>query len=117
MLKVYTTLFLSMIGSNTYARGGNYCSSEACSECSLFLVFWLGFIGIFFLVYRNEPVRKSPQISFFIKWFILAVAAMLAALFVQADIFNMRNGLGMFLVGVTGYGVFWYGISLPLKEV
>jgi drug/metabolite transporter (DMT)-like permease len=80
------------------------------------VAFWLGFIGIYFLLYGNQRVQDSPKVSFFIGWFAAALVAMLAALVVQAEVLNLRNALGMMIVAITGYGVFWYGISRPIKK-
>ena len=113
----FSILFLLSIPTmKAYARGASYCTSDACRESDVWLIFWLGFVAIFFVVYGREPVDKSPGVLFFVKWFIFSVLAMLAALVVQAEVLNLRDAWGMLIVVLTGYGVFWYGISLPLKK-
>jgi hypothetical protein len=68
------------------------------------------------VVYGKQSVSKSPRFLFFAKWFIFSVLAMFGALVLQAEALNLRNGWGMLMIALTGYGVFWYGISMPLKN-
>lgn len=116
MLKFSIIFLLSILTMNANARGSNYCTSDVCRGNGVWLIFGLGFFAIFFIVYGKESVKKIPRVSFFIKWLIFSIVAMFAALVVQAEVLNLRNALGMLMVALTGYGVFWYGISAPLRR-
>ncbi|WP_139214398.1 hypothetical protein [Marinobacter zhejiangensis] len=117
MTRFLASVVLITISGDALARGRSYCSSEAFEENCSFIAFWLGFVGIYFILYGRHEVKACPKLTFCLGWFAMAIVAMMFALVFQADVLELRNAWGLAIVAITGYGVFGYGLSRPLKKI
>jgi hypothetical protein len=103
-------MMLLIYSEGLFARG-SYCHTDECKESSVWIIYFLGYLAIFFAVWGKRSVKGSPSTEHVVKTFVAAIVIMIGVFFLVGAVLNITGGYLMLISGLSGYIVFWFLIK------